>query len=142
MNAVSQSIDTVLDRFRKLGREDKMQALLAYARKLEPVPDRLALNRSHFHVPECQTPVDIFPEVRDGKLYFYADVNVRRSPTVAAFLSILFSVTNGQPPSTTLTIPETVVRDVMDGIGLAARESGLTAMLRRVQRHAAQACAK
>lgn len=134
------AIDTLLERFRVLGREEKMQVLLRYARKLEPVPQRLlAPNRWHFNVPECQTPVEIFPEVRDGKLYFYADVNVRQSPTVAAFLSILFTVTNGHAPAATIAIPDSFVRDVMDGIGLAAREVGLSAMLARVQQHAAQA---
>ena len=54
-------------------------------------------------------------------------------PTVAAFLSILFSVTNGHPPGTTLEIPATFVRDVMEGIGLAAREIGLSGILTRVQ---------
>src|SRR5436190_8077459 len=112
------SVARVLSRFRALGREEKMQALLHYAKQLEPVPERfLALDRAEFTVPECQTRVDIFPEMRDGTLHFYADVNIRQSPTVAAFLSILFSAINGQPPSTTLAIPSDFVREVMEGIG-------------------------
>lgn len=115
-----------------------MAALLAYARKLEPVPARICgIGTRAIAVPECQTRVDIFPEVRHGLLWFYADVDARQSPTVAAFLAILFGVTNGQPPRVTLEIPATFVRDVMDGIGLAAREVGLTGILTRVQRHAA-----
>ena len=83
-----------------------MQALVGYAKKLEPVPERfLALDRAAFTVPECQTRVDLFPEYKDGKLHFYANVNTRQSPTIAAFLSILFSAINGQPPETTLAIP-------------------------------------
>ena len=88
-----------------------MQALLSYAKKLEPLPDRYsAIDRTNFTIPECQTRVDIFPEYRDGKLHFYADVNVRQSPTIAAFLSILFTAINGQPPATTLAIPSDFVR--------------------------------
>src|SRR3982074_3092014 len=84
------SVARVLSTFRALGREEKMQSLLHYAKKLEPVPDRfLALDRAEFTVPECQTRVDLFPEVRDGNLYFYADLNPRQSPTIAAFLAIL-----------------------------------------------------
>ena len=134
------SVARVLSTFRALGREEKMQALLHYAKKLEPVPERfLALDRAEFNVPECQTRVDLFPELRDGKLYFYADLNPRQSPTIAAFLAILFSAINGQLPSTVLAIPEDFVRQVMEGIGLAGREVGLTAMLLRIKRYAQQA---
>ena len=105
------SVARVLSTFRALGREEKMQALLHYAKKLEPVPERfLALDRAEFTVPECQTRVDLFPEMRDGNLYFYADLNVRQSPTIAAFLAILFSAINGHPPETTLGIPSDFVR--------------------------------
>lgn len=132
------SIERVLRQFRALGREEKMQTLLHYSRKLEPLPERFqALPRESFTVPECQTRVDLFPEVRDGRVYYYADVNVRQSPTVAAFLAILFSAINGQPPESVRAIPADFVRQVMEGIGLAGREAGLNAMLARVKRHAA-----
>jgi len=121
-------------------REEKMQALVHYSKKLEPVPERfLQLDRASFAVPECQTRVDLFPEFHDGKLHFYADLNVRQSPTIAAFLAILFSAINEQPPSTTLAIPSDFVRIMMENIGLGARESGLTAMVTRVKRYAAEA---
>jgi cysteine desulfuration protein SufE len=128
------SIQRVLDRFRVLSREDKMQALVMHAKKLEPLPERFRkLDRSAFTVPECQTRVDLFPEVRDGLLYFYADVNTRQSPTIAAFLSIL------HPPETTLASPEDFTRVVMENIGLGTREVGLTAMVERLKRHALEA---
>ena len=136
------SITRVLRYFQSLGREEKMQALVAYSKRLEAVPERFRdLDRGTFTVPECQTRVDLFPEFRDGKMYFYADLNVRQSPTIAAFLAILFSAINGQPPSTVLAIPDDFVRQVMEGIGLAGREAGLTAMLLRIKRYAQQAAA-
>lgn len=137
---IPPSVARVLSTFRALGREEKMQTLLHFARKLDPLPERFAsLDRTEYTVPECQTRVDLFPELRDGKLYFYADLNARQSPTIAAFLAILFSAINGQPPSTTLAIPGDFVRQMMDGIGLAGREVGLNAMLARVKRHAQRA---
>jgi cysteine desulfuration protein SufE len=136
------SVARVLRTFRALGREEKMQTLLHYAKRLEPLPERFqALDRAEFTVPECQTRVDLFPEVRDGKLYYYADLNARQSPTIAAFLAILFSAINGQPPEVTLGIPTDFVRQMMEGIGLAGREVGLEAMLARVKRHAQLALA-
>lgn len=132
------AVQQVLDRFGRLSREEKMQALVSYAKKLEPLPDRyMAIDRSNFSIPECQTRVDIFPEMQDGRLHFYADVNVRQSPTIAAFLAILFQAVNDEPPSTTLALPNDFARRVMEGIGLAARESGLNAMVHRLKRHAA-----
>lgn len=136
------SVERVLRYFRAMGREEKMQALLQYARRLEPLPERFhELDRAPFTVPECQTRVDIFPEMRDGRLHFYADLDPRKSPTIAAFLSILFSAVNDQPPETTLAIPGDFVRQVMEGIGLAARESGLGAILQRLKRYATGAAA-
>ncbi|NUO40134.1 MAG: SufE family protein [Gemmatimonadaceae bacterium] len=138
--ALPPTVARVLRTFRALGREEKMQTLLHYAKKLEPLPARFAaLDRAEYTVPECQTRVDLFPEMRDGKLYFYADLDPRQSPTIAAFLSILFSAINGQPPQTTLAIPADFVRQMMEGIGLAGREVGLNAMLARVKRHAQRA---
>jgi cysteine desulfuration protein SufE len=134
------TVDRTLTYFRALGREEKMQALVAYAKKLEPLPERYAsMDRAAFTVPECQTRVDIFPEHRrDGTLHFYADVNVRQSPTIAAVLAITFQAVNDQPPAVTLGIPPDYVRQLMDGIGLHAREAGLNAMVQRLKRYAGE----
>ncbi len=123
-----------------MSREEKMQSLVAYAKKLEPLPDRYAgIDRSAFAVPECQTRVDLFPEIADGTLHFYADLNARQSPTIAAFLAILFSAVNDQPAATTLAIPDDFAQTMMDGLGLHTREVGLNAMVARLKRYAAGA---
>jgi cysteine desulfuration protein SufE len=140
LDTLPPSIARVLSRFRTMSREDKMQALVQYSKKLEPLPQRFeAIDRTNFTIPECQTRVDIFPEVRDGTIHFYADVNVRQSPTVAAFLAIVFSAVNDQPPSVMRALPEDFVSLVMDNIGLGAREVGLNAMVTRLKRYAEQA---
>lgn len=123
-----------------MSREEKMQALVHYSKRLEPIPERFRdIDRGAFAVPECQTRVDLFPEYRDGKMHFYSDLNVRQSPTIAAFLAILFSAINDQPPATTLAIPSDFVHQVMEGIGLSGREVGLNAMVARIRRFARQA---
>ena len=119
-----------------------MQTLVYYSKKLEPVPQRFRdLDRAQFAVPECQTPVELYPELHDGKLHFYAELDVKQSPTVAAFLAILFSAINEQPPATTLGIPSDFVDHMMEGIGLSGREVGLNAMVARIKRHAERAAA-
>ena len=123
-----------------MGREEKMQSLVQYSKKLEPLPERFRdLDRANFTVPECQTRVDIIPEMVDGKLHFYADLNIRQSPTIAAVLAIIFAAVNDHPPSTTLAIPQDFVRTLMESIGLGAREVGLNAMVGRLKRYAAEA---
>lgn len=140
VGTIPPSIDRVLRLFKSMGREEKMQALVSYSKKLEPLPDRFKnLDRGQFTVPECQTRVDIIPEVVDGKMYFHADINARQSPTIAAILAIVFAAVNGQPPSTTLAIPNDFVRTLMESIGLGAREAGLNAMINRLKRYAADA---
>jgi cysteine desulfuration protein SufE len=137
---VPEAVERVLRRFRAMDRADKMQALVQYSQKLEAVPERYeAVDRSNFTIPECQTRVDIFPEVHGGKMHFYADVNVRESPTVAAVLAVVFSAVNDQPPAVTLAIPSDFVRILMEGMGLNARETGLNAMIVRLKRAAAAA---
>lgn len=140
VGTIPPSIERVLRLFKSMGREEKMQALVSYSKKLEPLPDRFKnLDRGQFTVPECQTRVDIIPEVVDGKMYFHADINARQSPTIAAILAIVFAAVNGQPPSTTLAIPNDFVRTLMESIGLGAREAGLNAMINRLKRYAADA---
>jgi cysteine desulfuration protein SufE len=135
-------LERTLTRFRSMSREEKMGALVAYAKKLEPLPAHLAaLDRAAYTVPECQTRVDLFAEVRDGRMHFSADVNVRQSPTIAAVLAIMFQAVNGEPPAVTLAIPGDVVRLLMHDIGLAGREVGLNAMIQRLKRHATAAMA-
>ena len=139
-DSLPPTVERVLTYFRSLGREEKMAALVQYSRKLEPLPERFrSLDRDQFTVPECQTRVDIFPELRDGRLHFYADLNARQSPTIAAVLAIVFGAVNDQPPAATLALPSDFVRQLMTSIGLGAREAGLNAMLVRLKRYAKEA---
>ena len=60
------TIAKVLTRFRAMTREEKMQALVHYSKKLEPLPEQFRdVDRGAFTVPECQTRVDLFPQFVD-----------------------------------------------------------------------------
>jgi sulfur transfer protein SufE len=49
---IPPSISRVLRLFRSMGREEKMQALVQYSRKLEPFPERLSdIDRTKFNIP-------------------------------------------------------------------------------------------
>jgi cysteine desulfuration protein SufE len=139
---IPEGIAKLLRRFASLPPDMTRQALVQYSNKLPPLPEHLQqLDTEHFKVHECQTPVAIFPEVVDGRMYFYADVP-QGAPTIRALLAMLFEALNGQPPSVTISIPPDFVRQVMHNIGLGTREVGLNAMVERLKRAARQAQAE
>ena len=80
-------IDTLIPRFKAADRTTRLETLLDYSRKLPPLPERLESEKSKgdHRVHECQTPVAIYPEVVDGKMYFHADVP-QSAPTIRALL--------------------------------------------------------
>ena len=130
------SIEKILRRFATLSPDMTRQALVQYANKLPPPPERYqGVDLAEYRVHECQTPVAIFPEVVDGKMYYYAELP-RESAALRALLAMIFDAVNGQPPETVLAIPPDFVRQVMGKIGLSAREAGLTAMVERLKRAA------
>ncbi|HYH78972.1 MAG TPA: SufE family protein [Longimicrobium sp.] len=139
---IPPSIDRILRRFATLSPDMTRQALVQYANKLPPLPERFqGLDAAQYRVHECQTPVAIYPEVVDGRMHFHADVP-RESAAIRALLAMLFEALNGQPPQATLAIPPDFVRQVMGKIGLQAREAGLSAMVERLRRAARQAAAE
>jgi cysteine desulfuration protein SufE len=138
-SGIPPSIDRILRRFATLSPDMTRQALVQYANKLPPLPERyLGVDLEQYRVHECQTPVAIFPEVEDGTMHYYADVP-RESAAIRALLAMLFEALNGQPPETTIAIPQDFVRQVMGKIGLQAREAGLNAMVERLRRAARRA---
>ncbi|HEU0302277.1 MAG TPA: SufE family protein [Longimicrobium sp.] len=136
------SIDKILRRFATLTPDLTRQALVQYANRLPPLPEHLqGVDLEQYRVHECMTPVAIFPEVVDGKMYYHAEVP-RESAAIRALLAMIFDAVNGQPPETVLSIPPDFVRQVMGKIGLSAREAGLTAMVERLKRAARHAVAE
>jgi cysteine desulfuration protein SufE len=133
---VPAGIEKILRRFATLTPDLTRQALVQYANRLPPLPERFqGLDREQYAVHECQTPVAIYPEVVDGKMYYHADVP-QGAPTIRALLAMIFEAVNGQPPETVLAIPPDFVRLIMSRIGLGTREVGLNAMVERLKRAA------
>ena len=133
VSQVPPAIRKILTRFATISPDLVRQALVQYSNRLPPLPDRFqVLDLEKYRVHECQTPVAIFPELKDGKMYFYADVP-QGAPTIRALLAMIFEAVNGEPPETVLAIPSDFVRLVMDKLGLGTREVGLNAMVHRLK---------
>jgi cysteine desulfuration protein SufE len=140
-SGIPPGIEKILRRFQTLSPDLTRQALVQYANRLPPLPEKYqGVDTEQYRVHECQTPVAIFPEVVGGKMYYHADVP-RESAAIRALLAMVFEAVNGQPPETVLAIPPDFVRQVMGKIGLQAREAGLVAMVERLKR-AARAAAE
>jgi cysteine desulfuration protein SufE len=138
---IPEGIQKILRRFATLSPDLTRQALVQYANRLPPLPDRFqGLDRDDFAVHECMTPVAIYPEVVDGRMYYHADVPAS-APTIRALLAMIFDAVNGQPPKTVIAIPRDFVRQIMDKLGLGTREVGLNAMVERIRHAARQALA-
>jgi cysteine desulfuration protein SufE len=133
---IPPAIEKLLRRFARLTPDLARQALVQYADRLPPLPERFrGLDPEQYRVHECQSPVAIFPEVVDGRMRYHADVP-RSAPTIRALLAMIFEALNDQPPEAVLAIPPDFVRRVMGGIGLETREVGLNAMVERLKRAA------
>jgi cysteine desulfuration protein SufE len=139
---IPPGIEKILRRFQTLTPDLTRQALVQYANKLPPLPERFqGLDRDDYAVHECMTPVAIYPEVIDGRMYYHADVP-QGAPTIRALLAMIFEAVNGQPPEMVARIPSDFVRQVMDKLGLGTREIGLNAMVERLRRAALTAAAQ
>ena len=133
------SLTTIVDRFRRLDRAAKLDALLAYARKLPPLPEELeALKAQEVHrVPECMTPVYLWAWVKDGQVIIQADA-APEAPTVRGFLSLVITGLHGATPEDVARVPA----DLLDRLGLTevlgmTRMQGLSAILGRIKREVA-----
>lgn len=117
-----------------------MQVLVEYADRFPALPDRFAplVGEDGYAVHECMTPVSLFSEVVDERIFYYADVP-KTAPTVRALLTILTESLNGKRPDAVLAIPPDFVSKLMRKVGLMTRERGLNAMLARMKRHAEEA---
>lgn len=132
-------LQKILNRFASLSPEMTRMALVQYANRLPPLPERFkAFDPEEHRVHECLTPVALYSEVVDGRMHYYADVP-REAPTVRALLAMLFDGLNGQPPEAVLAVPPDIVRQLMGRIGLETREVGLNAMVERLKRAAREA---
>ncbi len=135
-------LERLVERFSRLSREQTMQALVEFADQFPELPERFAelSDLDEYRVHECMTPVALFSETLDGKIYFYADVP-RSAPTIRALLTIFMRALNGSSPHSVLAIPPDFVSRLMAKVGLMTRVVGLNAMVGRMKHHAAEALA-
>jgi cysteine desulfuration protein SufE len=134
-------LDRWIRRFQAADKNTRLESLLEASKRLPELPDALRADRdreSH-RVTECQTPVFLWIERQDDRLRLFADVP-RESPTVRGFVALLVSMLDGQPPSTAAALPVDLLHALRldEALGMM-RTQGLTAIVQRIKRAAAEA---
>jgi len=126
----------LISRYKGLDRDTRLETLLDWSKKLPDLPAELVPRKEEGvgRVHECQTPVFLFVEVKDGIVQIHADVP-RESPTVRGFLSLLIKQLNGATPEDVEATPD----DLLEQLGLSndlgmTRTQGLTEILGRIKR--------
>lgn len=136
MNGVNERIGAIIDEFADLDGREKLELLLDFAAGLAPLSPEYQARKGaeDRRVHECQTPVFLWPEARDGRARLIAEV-APEAPTVKGFVAILADAINGRPVEEVSGLPE----DMLERMGLAEvlgilRSRGLRAILSRVKR--------
>lgn len=128
-------LEEIIDAFAWAEGQEKLQLLLDFSNRLPDLPAWLVGHREAMEpVPECMTPVFLFVEEKEGRLWLHIDVP-RESPTVRGFAAVLQEGLSGSTAADILAVPE----DAYEAMGLvevisAQRMSGLYAMVAHVRR--------
>ena len=87
---MARSLQQYIARMSAADRSTRLETLLDLAARLPPLPPELQheSGREARRVPECQTAVYLWAEVRNGAVRLAAEVP-RESPTVRGFVSLL-----------------------------------------------------
>jgi len=135
--AYPDALQEIIETFRDASPEERLDMLLEYALNTPDLPEELQSARDTMEqVHECQTPVFLLAQLREGKVHYYIDVP-REAPTVRGFAGILYEGLNGAPPAAIIATPN----DLYQQLGLhkvlsPLRLRGLTALLSRMKRNA------
>jgi cysteine desulfuration protein SufE len=139
--SIPKELEKVVRRFERAPKDLRVQALLQYAGRVPPLPERFADDRSSLEqVHECQSPFFLATEVdEDGAVHLFFDAPPE-SPTVRGFAGILFSGLEGEHWRTVLDVPPDFYAPMgLDVVVSPLRLRGMSAILARLQRQVREA---
>jgi len=107
------TLEEIAEPFRMVDRDMRLELLLEYAGKLPDLPDDYQTMRDAGMemVHECQSPVFLHVEVKDGVVHLFGDVP-REAPTARAFVSILHEAFDGASPNAVVEAPNDPLREL------------------------------
>ena len=134
------TLDTIAEEFQMVDDETRLELLLDYAQQLPPLPAvyhplrDAGLNMVH----ECQSPVFLMIEVKQGTVHVHADVP-DEAPTARSFTTLMVNAFDGVAPQVVLDAPD----DILHRLGLThllgmQRTRGLRAIYQRIKQEVAR----
>ena len=142
MNARLQSI---VENFQLVDPGDKLALLVEYAERLPPLPPELqrAVDAGVGRVHECETPIFVFPAVRNGRVFVYAWAP-DQSVTPRAFASLLIEAVDGGTPEDVQELPDASALVRLLGVEqkiVPRRQVGIQGLIDRLKHGVALAAA-
>lgn len=134
--SLPEPLTEIVERFQRVPRDLRVQALLHYAKKVPELPERFAEDRSALEqVHECQTPFFLATEVdEDGTVHLFFDAPAE-APTVRGFAGILREGLEGQSAEAVLGVPPDFYSAMKLGeVVSPLRLRGMGAILARLKR--------
>lgn len=134
--AIPEQLQTIITNFKSAPKPLRLQLLLEFSKKVQPLPEHLAANHDQMEkVHECQTPFFLATEYPDDAtvtLYFDAP---QEAPTTRGFAGILSEGLKGLSPQEIIAVPD----DFYEAMGLAEvisplRLRGMSAIIGRLKR--------
>lgn len=121
--------------FTDLDPRERLELLLEFAEKLPPLAPEHAQERDEGlgRVPECQTPVFLWVNLRNGRVHIDVDV-APEAPTVKGFVSLLVEIFEGATPEETLAMEPNFVQrfGLAESLGMV-RMRGLGAIAHAIR---------
>lgn len=112
--------------------EDRYKELIHLGRELAPFPEDKREDK--YKVKGCQSQVWLYPEFKDGRVYFYADSD---AVLVKGIVGLLVSVYSDATPEEILATKPEFLKEVGITEHLSMnRSNGLAAMMKQMQMYA------
>lgn len=112
--------------------EDRYKELIQLGKSLNSYPDDKREDK--YKVKGCQSQVWLYPEFRDGRVYFYGDSD---AVLVKGIVGLLLSVYSDATPAEILATKPDFLKEVGITEHLSMnRSNGLAAMMKQIQMYA------
>lgn len=130
---MQERINKIKDRFLQYPDwEDRYKELIQLGKALDSYPEDKREDK--FKVKGCQSQVWLYPEFRDGRVYFYGDSD---AVLVKGIVGLLLSVYSDATPSEIVSTKPDFLREVGITEHLSMnRSNGLAAMMKQIQMYA------
>lgn len=130
---MQERIDKIKERFLQFNDwEDRYKELIQLGKSLDSYPEDKRDDK--YKVKGCQSQVWLYPEIKEGRVYFYGDSD---AVLVKGIVGLLLSVYSDATPAEILATKPDFLKEVGITEHLSMnRSNGLAAMMKQIQMYA------